>query len=81
MSTKSTKNFFKNQREDSRIKMRIVTNYFAAWANIVGSSPPNRPLAYLDLFAGPGSYDDGNLSTSVLITRVQRQRRRGGRVG
>ena len=46
--------------------MSIVSKYFSAWANVISSR--NKPkIAYLDLFSGPGRYEDGNPSTPLLI--------------
>ncbi len=57
---------FNEQKEQSLIKTEIVTKYFNAWANIL--SLRYLKIAYIDLFAGPGIYSDGNKSTPVIIT-------------
>ena len=57
---------FEEQREQSVIKTEIVTKYFNAWANIL--SKRHYKIAYIDLFAGPGVYDDGSKSTPIIIT-------------
>lgn len=57
---------FEEQREQSAIKTEIVTKYFNAWASIL--SKRNYKIAYIDLFAGPGIYDDGSKSTPIYIT-------------
>ncbi len=64
--------FFQEQREQSRIKSRIVSKYFSAWSKIILSQQQKNPwspqtMAYIDLFAGPGEYDDESKSTPVLI--------------
>jgi hypothetical protein len=61
-------NFFTEQKEQSLIKARIVEKYFWVWANVViptakQISPKNPRIAYIDLFAGPGRYEDGSKST------------------
>ncbi len=60
------KSFFSKQTEASRLKAEIVSKYFSAWANVIASQ--GRPkIGYLDLFSGPGRYDDGNPSTPLFI--------------
>ena len=64
--------FFEEQREQSLIKSRIVSKYFAAWANVVLSTQKKHPehaqkMAYVDLFAGPGRYKDESKSTPILV--------------
>lgn len=65
--------FFSESGEQSQVKSTIVTKYFDGWAPVMMSSQDkNRPgevprIAYIDLFAGPGRYDDGTKSTPLLI--------------
>jgi hypothetical protein len=61
--------FFKESTEQSRIKADIVSKYFFAWASVVIPTTKKRSnrIAYVDLFAGPGRYDDGNRSTPLRI--------------
>src|SRR5688500_1352763 len=51
----STQHFFKESTEQSRIKTRIVSKYFSAWAQVMISAT-NRMrgdrIAFIDLFAG-----------------------------
>lgn len=65
--------FFEISKEQSRVKAVIVTKYFLAWANVMMGSQDryagnygNR-IAYLDLFAGPGRYEDGTKSAPLMI--------------
>lgn len=64
--------FFQEPSEQSMIKARIVSKYFSVWAKIILSTQmkhtryPQR-MAYVDLFAGPGRYDDQSKSTPVLV--------------
>lgn len=58
---------FSEQREQSAIKTEIVIKYFDAWSKIMSSRFPK--LAYIDLFAGPGIYDDGSESTPIIILK------------
>lgn len=65
--------FFKEQSEQSQVKATIVTKYFNIWANVIISTQKKYPqrssnkIAYIDLFAGPGRYEDGTQSTPVMI--------------
>jgi len=64
--------FFQEQREQSIIKARIVSKYFSAWASVILAMKkrfPHHPqqMAYIDLFAGPGRYDDQSKSTPLLV--------------
>jgi three-Cys-motif partner protein len=61
--------FFDESRAQSQIKARIVAKYFWAWAKVVIPTTKKRGnrIAYIDLFAGPGRYEDGTLSTPLLI--------------
>jgi len=61
--------FFDEPREQSQIKARIIQKYFWAWAKVIiptAKQKDNRIL-YVDLFAGPGRYEDGTLSTPLLV--------------
>lgn len=73
----STKSFFNEQKEQSQIKARIVENYFFKWANIMISTlrkqekkyshSQKKKIGYIDLFAGPGRYQDGSESTPIRV--------------
>lgn len=52
--------FFNEQTESSRIKANIVANYFRKYCKII-LKHPQKQIRYLDLFAGPGIYNDGSL--------------------
>jgi three-Cys-motif partner protein len=56
--------FFAEQSANSEVKMQIVLQAFKIWLNDVRM---NSNLNYIDLFSGPGVYDDGTLSTPVCI--------------
>ena len=58
--------FFDDPREQSVVKAEIVSKYFWAWAKVIMASNPER-IAYIDLFAGPGRYENGTKSTPILI--------------
>jgi three-Cys-motif partner protein len=61
--------FFEASHEQSQIKSRIVAKYFGAWAKVIIPASRRRGdrIAYIDLFAGPGRYRDGTLSTPILV--------------
>ncbi len=67
----STDDFFESQTPDSRVKTDIVFTHFAAWLNIIGNATRRTgdQLAYMELFAGPGIFGDGNQSTPVLVAQ------------
>jgi len=58
--------FFEEQTEASRLKADIVSKYFWSWANVMASQDTDK-IAYLDLFSGPGRYEDGKPSTPLLV--------------
>ena len=71
--------FFDESREQSTVKTTIVEKYFDAWAAIIIGAQKARPsrsqrLAYVDLFAGPGRYKDGAVSTPLRILRCALER-------
>jgi three-Cys-motif partner protein len=64
--------FFQESSEQSRVKSAIVSKYFVAWANVMIAVQKRRirsvkNIAYIDLFAGPGRYDEGTKSTPLLV--------------
>lgn len=66
------RNFFTESREQSVVKATIVSKYFWAWANVImptvkKHNPKNPQISYIDLFAGPGRYEDGTKSTPLLV--------------
>lgn len=62
------KSFFVEQTPRSAVKTDIVTKYFQAWAKILGRKCP--AIAYVDLFAGSGVYEDGVESTPIRILKM-----------
>ena len=66
--------FFEVQKEASRIKSAIVVKYFQAWTRVMVPqvrSKANPRLLYIDLFCGPGMYEDESQSTLLLIFNKQ----------
>ena len=61
--------FFKKQTPSSRIKASIVAEYFPKYCKIINKHKQKK-IGYVDLYAGPGKYDDGNPSTPLLIARA-----------
>lgn len=61
------KDFFHEQGPQSAIKAEIVRKYFLSWARI--SVKRAGRILYMDLYAGPGKYDDGTPSTPLLVLK------------
>jgi three-Cys-motif partner protein len=59
--------FFDESSEQSRVKAMIVAKYFDAWAKVITRQQHVSRIAYMDLFAGPGRYQDGTMSTPLLV--------------
>src|SRR5260221_7698785 len=59
--------FFEKQTISSRIKASIVSEYFPSYCKIITSKYRPKAVRFIDLFAGPGIYEDGNPSTPILI--------------
>lgn len=58
--------FYCKKTDSSRIKTGLVVKYFHAWSKIMSS---HDKIGYLDLFSGPGKYEDGTYSTPLLVTK------------
>ncbi len=61
--------FFEKQTMSSRVKASIVSEYFPQYCKIIVNKHMPKAIRYIDLFAGPGKYEDGNVSTPILIAR------------
>lgn len=61
--------FFENQTISSKIKASIVSEYFPSYCKIITKKHSPEEVRFIDLFAGPGLYEDGNASTPILIGR------------
>lgn len=66
--------FFDESTEQSRVKAAIVKQYFWAWAkailSVLKKQGKTEEIAYIDLFAGPGRYKDGTMSTPLLVLQT-----------
>jgi three-Cys-motif partner protein len=60
--------FFSQQTEASRVKAEIIAKYFPGWARVIKSWAKNK-MAYVDMYAGRGRFDDGSESTPLLVLR------------
>jgi three-Cys-motif partner protein len=49
-------------------KHKILDGYLKAWFPILGSS--NRRIIYLDGFAGPGEYEDGEAGSPIIAIKI-----------
>lgn len=66
----SLSDFFKEKRSASEIKSEILNEYFKAWAAILLRGQRYKKinkLLYVDLFSGPGLYENGKPSTPIKI--------------
>lgn len=61
--------FFESQTISSKIKASIVSEYFPSYCKIIVKKHMPKQIRYIDLFAGPGLYEDGNVSTPILVAR------------
>lgn len=61
--------FFKKQTPSSKIKASIVSDYFPQYCKIIRRKHEPEKFRYIDLFAGPGIYEDGNVSTPIMLAR------------
>jgi three-Cys-motif partner protein len=59
--------FFDESTEQSQIKAKIVSEYFFVWAKVITQVQRSNRIAYIDLFAGPGRYKDGTMSTPLMV--------------
>lgn len=64
------KNFFAKQTDSSRVKATIISEYFPQYCKIISRRHVPRKFGYFDMFAGPGIYDDGSLSTPLFIGKA-----------
>lgn len=64
MATNSDE-FYQNLTFNSKMKIAIVSKYYVKWAKILLTKYNH--IAYIDLFAGAGKYDDGELGTALSI--------------
>jgi three-Cys-motif partner protein len=75
----SNDSFFDEPKEQSLVKARIVEKYFSAWAiAMIGDIEKRKSqgkmvderIAYIDLFAGPGRYENGSKSTPIKVLEI-----------
>lgn len=59
------KDFFENATNSSKVKISMVSQYFAMWSNVMKKK--KEKIAFIDLFAGPGYYDDGTPSVPIRV--------------
>lgn len=59
--------FFDQQTLSSRVKASIISEYFPQYCGIITKAHTPKQIGYFDMFAGPGLYKDGNISTPILI--------------
>lgn len=62
--------FFKHQTPSSKIKATIISEYFPQYCSIISRKHIPKKFGYFDMFAGPGRYEDGSLSTPLLVAKA-----------
>ena len=62
------KKFYAEQTQQSRVKAEIITKYAASRATVITSAGAGK-VVYVDLWSGPGRYDDGAESTPLMVLR------------
>lgn len=69
-----TTDFFDEPLPQSIIKARIVSKYFKAWSQVMLHTPRQDPrIGFYDLFAGTGTYENGEKSTPLLVLETALQ--------
>lgn len=62
--------FFDSPSEQSKIKAKIVSSYFMAWSRVMCNNwSSSSEIGYVDLFSGPGVYQDGSESVPLLLVK------------
>ena len=69
MASNGNTTFFNEQKANSRIKAKIVSEYFPHYCKIIATKHMPERFGYFDLFSGPGVYGDGQESTPILLAR------------
>jgi three-Cys-motif partner protein len=66
--------FFTSPKKVSEVKSNIVLKYFVRWSKVIVATlkkyQKGNKIAYIDMFCGPGEYDDGSESTPIRILKV-----------
>ena len=70
MKSSTTDGFFDSIKEKSKIKIYIVTEFFKAYFSIINNSGFSDEIYYIDLFCGPGIYNDGTRSTPLVLLDI-----------
>ncbi len=64
--------FFAESKEQSKVKSQILVKYFSTWAKVIipTAKKHGNKIGFLDLFAGPGAYEDGTESTPIIVLQA-----------
>src|SRR6266478_4167103 len=54
--------FYLKPSDASRVKQAIVATYFGAWKKVLKTWRNKPQLGYVDLYSGPGIYEDGSFT-------------------
>lgn len=68
--------FFDAADQQNIVKTKMVAKYFGAWTRLMLTRlrHPGDRLAYVDLFCGPGRFEDGKASTPLWILNNAKSR-------
>src|ERR1019366_1608738 len=64
--------FFEKAQPAAILKHGILSRYFPVFAWRAGSMSPNNHVAYIDGYAGPGQYQDGQPGSPALAVETAR---------
>ncbi|WP_299824787.1 three-Cys-motif partner protein TcmP [uncultured Pontibacter sp.] len=70
MSTAETNDFFTIQRDTAEIKSQLLNDYFRVWCTAILQGQrykANHSLAFVDLYAGDGKYEEGKPASPVKV--------------
>lgn len=70
MASINTDDFFESKRSTSEIKSEIFLKYFKFWCGVLLYGQKYKKInevMYIDMFSGPGKYDDGAISTPIKV--------------
>lgn len=64
----STKRFFSNKKEWSKIKDNLLENYLKLYFQKIFTT--DRQVNYIDCFAGKGKFDDGKIGSPLIAIKI-----------
>jgi len=64
--------FFKTRQAAAVLKHELLVRYLRVFVQKTGSTAPGHQVAFLDGYAGPGAYEDGNRGSPAIAIDVAR---------